>query len=122
MRKRSHATFILVVGVLSLTSAVYVASYLLAISNIAEIPELWQSILAPLCILSIGSAVIFGPAAWIMGVVALRQIRAGSLDFTSIRRVKTGLICGIITTGLLFVGGLLMAAGFVLVVMVRPGR
>ena len=122
MQKKSRGTSILVVGVLSLTSAVYVATYLLAIANAAELSEPWESVLAPLCILSIASAIILGPAAWIMGVVALRQISAGARDFASSRRVKAGLICGIITTGLLFLGGLSLAAGFVLVLMVRPGR
>jgi hypothetical protein len=122
MQKRSRGTSILVVGVLSLTSAMYVAAYLLAINSIAEIPELWQRILGPLCILSIGSAVILGPAAWIMAVAALRQIRAGVRDLASSRRVKAGLICGAITTGLLILGGLSLAAGIVLVMMVKPGR
>jgi hypothetical protein len=122
MQTQSRGTSILIAGVLSLTSAVYVATYFLVVSNVAEIPEFWESILAPLCILSIGGALVLGPAAWIMGAVALRQIRAGLWDPASRRRVKAGLICGIITTGLLFLGGLSLAAGFLLVVMVRPGR
>jgi hypothetical protein len=122
MQKTGRGTTVLVVGVLSLISAVYAVAYVLAISTIAVIPELWESILAPLAILSIGSAVILGPSAWIMGVAALRQIRAGVRDVASSGRVKVGLICGIITTGLLCLGVLSLAAGVLLVLMVRPGR
>jgi hypothetical protein len=109
-------------GILSLASALYLAGYLLLLTWFSPIVERFESLLGYLLLLSIPGAMILGPAAWIMGNSALRQIRAGVRDPSGKPRAKAGLICGMLTTILLIAGGLIAGTGISLVIMVRPGR
>jgi hypothetical protein len=122
MQKTGRGTSIMVMEILSLASASYIAGYLLMITWFSPIAEPFESLLGYLLLLSIPGAMILGPAAWIMGTAALRGIRAGVRDPSGKPRAKAGLICGMLTTILLIGGGLIAAAGLLLVLMVRPGR
>ncbi len=52
--------------------------------------------------------VVLGPIAWIMGSADLREIRAGRMDPSGESAMRSGQVCGIVATGFLVLGILLV--------------
>jgi hypothetical protein len=84
--------------------------------GVADSSPLVESLLGYLLILGVGGPIL-GPAAWIMGSHALRQIRAGVRDPIGTNRAKDGLICGMIATVLFVLGAIILAIGILLAIM-----
>jgi len=60
--------------------------------------------------------IVVGPVAWILAQIDLRAIRAGEMDPTGESMVRTGQVCGIISTVIL-VGGILVIAALSLLTL-----
>ncbi len=49
--------------------------------------------------------ILLGPVAWAMGAYELRGMRDGHVDPSGESQTRTGMICGIVSTALLVLGG-----------------
>jgi hypothetical protein len=65
-----------------------------------------------------GFLLVAGPFAWVMGTADLREMRAGRMDPSGESQVRTGQVCGIISTVILIIGVLVIG----LFILAEVGR